>query len=94
MKSVHDQHILRKSFEVGQKVLLYNSRLHLFLGKLQVDGPNLLLFEMSHLMGQLKFKTSETEMFLKSMGHRLKPYLELEQGEIEYVDLRDPLPIE
>ena len=30
MKSVHDQFILSKSFNVGQKVLLYNSRLHLF----------------------------------------------------------------
>ena len=28
MKKVHDQNILRKSFTPGQKVLLYNSRLH------------------------------------------------------------------
>ena len=35
MKRVHDQSILRRSFEPGQKVLLYNSRLHLFLGKLK-----------------------------------------------------------
>ena len=35
MKSLHDQYILHKSFEVGQKVLLYNSQLHLFSGKLQ-----------------------------------------------------------
>ena len=31
----HDKHILRKSFEKGMKVLLYNSRLHLFPGKLR-----------------------------------------------------------
>jgi hypothetical protein len=35
MKKTHDQNILRRSFEVGQKVLLYNSRLHLFPGKLK-----------------------------------------------------------
>lgn len=35
MKRVHDQKILRKSFHPGQKVLLYNSRLHLFPGKLK-----------------------------------------------------------
>ena len=35
MKSVYDQHILHKSFEVGQKVILYNSRLHLFPEKIQ-----------------------------------------------------------
>jgi hypothetical protein len=34
MKKAHDQNILRRSFEVGQKVLLYNSHLHLFPGKL------------------------------------------------------------
>ena len=35
VKRVHDKNILRKSFEPGQKVLLYNSRLHLFPGKLR-----------------------------------------------------------
>ena len=34
MKYVHDRYILRKSFKVGQKVTLYNSRLYLFMGKL------------------------------------------------------------
>ncbi len=35
MKVFHDKNILRKSFEPSQKVLLYNSRLHLFPGKLR-----------------------------------------------------------
>jgi hypothetical protein len=35
MKKAHDQSILRRSFEPRQKVLLYNSRLHLFPGKLK-----------------------------------------------------------
>jgi hypothetical protein len=35
MKKVHDQNILRRFFEPGQKVLLYNSCLHLFPGKLR-----------------------------------------------------------
>jgi hypothetical protein len=35
MKVLNDKNILRKSFEPSQKVLLYNSRLHLFLGKLR-----------------------------------------------------------
>lgn len=35
MKKAHDQNILRRSFVPGQKVLLYNSRLHLFPGKLR-----------------------------------------------------------
>jgi len=38
---IHKARILRKTFDVGQKVLLYNSRLHLFPGKLRSrwSGP-------------------------------------------------------
>eukprot|EP00258_Populus_trichocarpa_P034346 XP_024450365.1 uncharacterized protein LOC112326507 [Populus trichocarpa] len=41
IKEFHDKKILRKTFDVGQKVLLYNSRLHLFPGKLRSrwSGP-------------------------------------------------------
>ena len=41
MKSWHDKHIVRKEFEPGQQVLLFNSRLKLFLGKLKSkwSGP-------------------------------------------------------
>ena len=35
VKIFHDKHIIRKTFVPGQKVLLYNSRLHLFPGKLK-----------------------------------------------------------
>ena len=36
VKIFHDKHIIRKTFVPGQKVLLYNSRLHLFSGKLKL----------------------------------------------------------
>ena len=35
MKAWHDKHIVRKEFEPGQKVWLFNSRLKLFSGKLK-----------------------------------------------------------
>ena len=35
MKAGHDKHFVRKEFEPGQRVLLFNSRLKLFLGKLK-----------------------------------------------------------
>ncbi|XP_024041924.1 uncharacterized protein LOC112099055 [Citrus clementina] len=40
-KAFHDKRIFQKTFEIGQKVLLYNSRLHLFSGKLKSkwSGP-------------------------------------------------------
>ncbi|CAN6446969.1 unnamed protein product [Victoria cruziana] len=41
MKAFHDKHIVRKSFEPGQRVWVYDSRLHLFPGKLKSrwEGP-------------------------------------------------------
>ena len=41
VKKWHDHRILRKEFKVGEIVLLYNSRLRLFLGKLRSrwSGP-------------------------------------------------------
>ncbi|XP_057491373.1 uncharacterized protein LOC130777106 [Actinidia eriantha] len=35
VRAFHDKNILRKTFEPNQKMLLYNSRLHLFPGKLR-----------------------------------------------------------
>ena len=35
MKRWHDQLISRKQFQKGQRVLLYDSKLHIFLGKLK-----------------------------------------------------------
>ena len=34
MKVFYDKQILRKSFTLGHKLLLYNSRMHLFRGNL------------------------------------------------------------
>ena len=35
MKACHDKHMVRKEFEPGQQVLLFNSRIKLCLGKLK-----------------------------------------------------------
>ena len=35
LKKWHDQMVVRKNFEKGDQVLLYDSKLHLFLGKLK-----------------------------------------------------------
>ena len=41
MKAWHNEHIARKEFEVGQRILLFNSRVKLFKGKLKSrwSGP-------------------------------------------------------
>ena len=68
-----DKHILRKSFEVGDEVLLFNSRLRLFPGKLRSrwSGP----FKISHVFpyGAVELENESGEKF-KVNGQRVKHY--------------------
>ena len=72
-RRLHDLKIKRKEFQTGQQVLLYNSRLRLFPGKLKSrwSGP----FEVVQVFpsGAVKPK-GETGEFLVN-GHRLKMYI-------------------
>ncbi|KAL0458292.1 UNVERIFIED_CONTAM: hypothetical protein Slati_0456400 [Sesamum latifolium] len=74
-KAFHNNFILRKQFDVGQKVLLYNSRLKLMPGKLRSRwiGP----FEVSNIFsyGAVEIKSFDTGKTFKVNGHRLKPFL-------------------
>ncbi|XP_071933609.1 uncharacterized protein [Coffea arabica] len=74
IKYWHDKHIIPKQFQVGQKVLLFNSRLRLFPGKLKSrwSGP----FEVTQVFpyGAVEVANSRNERF-KVNGQRLKPYL-------------------
>ena len=49
-KAWHDNHIMRKEFKAGQKVLLFNSQLKLFPGKLKSrwSGPFTVTQVFSH----------------------------------------------
>ena len=52
-KAWHDKHITRKEFTAGQQVLLFNSRLKLFPGKLKSrwSGP-FTVTKVFHMVGQ------------------------------------------
>lgn len=68
MKVFHD----KKTFESGQKVLLYNSRLHLFPGKLRSrsqGGLVLLWLKGFFLLEPLKLRTQGMVMCLKLMDN-------------------------
>ena len=56
MKKTHDQNILRRSFKPGQKVILYNSRLHLSKASSNLDGQAYLLFGQFFLMGPSRLR--------------------------------------
>ncbi|BBH06777.1 transposable element gene [Prunus dulcis] len=74
-KKWHDKHILKKEFYVGQSVLLYNSRLKLFPGKLRSrwSGPFTVLTVYPY--GTVEIKNDRDGTTFKVNGHRLKPYV-------------------
>ncbi|XP_050225511.1 uncharacterized protein LOC126674989 [Mercurialis annua] len=73
-KRWHDAHISPKTFEVGSYVLVYNSRLRLFPGKLKSrwSGPFKIRSVANH--GAIELENQGGETF-KVNGHRCKPYL-------------------
>jgi len=67
LKLVHDRMILRKDFTPTMKVLLYDSRLHLFLCKLNNTGQVLLLLFTYFLMVQLRYKILQLKLSKRLM---------------------------
>jgi len=94
MKRAHDQNILRRSFEPGQKVLLYNSRLHLFPGKLRSRWTGPFIVRLVFPYGTIEIEDPKNGMTFKVNGQRLKPFLELKSSEIETAPLEDPSYLE
>ena len=70
----HDQRILRREFEAVDQVLLFNSRLKLFLGKLKSKWSGPYIVVSSTTFGAVTLRTSDGEEF-KVNGKRLKHYL-------------------
>jgi len=73
-KLFHDKSIHRKIFVSGQKVLLYNSRLHLFSGKLRTrwSGPYIVQNVFSH--GAIEILDPKNGNKFTVNGQRLKPF--------------------
>ena len=91
-KAFHDKKISRKEFTVGQKVLLYQSRLRLFPGKLRSRwiGPFVITNLFPH--GAVEIQSLATFKVFKVNGHRLKPfYDDLQVKEVDKLDLAEPL---
>ena len=90
-KATHYKMISRKNFEVGQKILLFNTRLKLFPGKLSSRwvGPFIVTNVFPH--GAIEIKSLQTNKDFKVNGHLLKPYYERFQEHIvEEVELSEP----
>ena len=90
-KALHDKAILRKIFCIGQKVLLFHSRLKLFPGKLRSRwiGPFIVTNVFPH--GAVEIQSLHTDKIFKVNGHRLKPFYEgFQVNNVEEVTLAVP----
>ncbi|CAN6677320.1 unnamed protein product [Malus baccata var. baccata] len=72
----HDKMLRGKTFEIGQKVLLFNSRLRLFPGKLRSKWVGPFVVTNLFMHGAVQIKSLRTGQEFKVNGHRLKPYYE------------------
>jgi len=72
IKEFHDKRILRKTFDVGKKVLLYNSRLHLFPAKLRSRWSGPFIVKHVYPYGAFDIENPKNDNVFKVNGHRLK----------------------
>ena len=80
VKIYHDKKLLKKNFQPGQQVLLFNSRLRLFPGKLKSkwSGPFVIHEVMPH--GVVVLQDPVTKQLWTVNGSRLKHYF---SGDLE-----------
>ena len=82
-KKWHDQRILRREFRAGDQVLLFNSRLKLFPGKLKSKWSGPYTVVSSTTFGAVTLRDSNQEEF-KVNDQRLKHYLSREKEKEEH----------
>jgi len=88
IKEFHDKKILRKTFNVGQKVLLYYSRLHLFLGKLRSRWSGPFIVKHVYPNGACDIENPKNGNVFK-VGHHLKVYFDNFSVENDSIELGD-----
>ncbi|GJY14783.1 reverse transcriptase domain-containing protein [Tanacetum coccineum] len=72
-KNIHDSKIKNRVFNVGDRVLLFNSRLKIFSGKLKPRWTGPLTVAQVFLYGTIELSSTNGPNF-KVNGHRLKQY--------------------
>ena len=73
-KKWHDQMVARKNFQKRDKVLLYDSKLHIFMGKLRSRWISPFTIHQVYPNGAVELLSSNESQNFKVNGHRLKPY--------------------
>jgi hypothetical protein len=93
-KRWHDKRVKTKQFKSGDKVLLFNSCVHLFgHGKLHSkwEGPYLVLHAADHGVVTLQCDDGDT---FKANGQRLKLFLKPNPQDFKEVDVLDFLELQ
>ncbi|XP_057763339.1 uncharacterized protein LOC130983166 [Arachis stenosperma] len=93
VKAVHNKHIKRREFRLGDLVLLYNSRLRLMPGKLRSKWEGPYRVEKAEPYGVFHLSHPSGSNFIKVNGHRLKLYhgeKMKDNKELEIFLLEDP----
>ena len=90
LKRWHDQLISHKDFQKEQRVLLYDSKLHIFPGKLKSRWIGLFTIHQVHSNGVVELLNSNSTESFKVNGHHLKPFVEPFSRDKEEFILLDP----
>jgi hypothetical protein len=75
--------------DTGQKVLLYNSQLHLFPGKLRSRWSGPFIVKHVYPYGACDIENPKNDNVFKVNGHRLKAYFDNFPSENESIGLND-----
>ena len=92
-----DTHALCKTYEncqkvdTGQKVLLYNSRLHLFPEKLRSRWSGPFIVKHVYPYGACDIENPKNDIVFKVNGHCLKVYFDNFSVENDAIELGDPV---
>ncbi|RVW40135.1 Retrovirus-related Pol polyprotein from transposon 17.6 [Vitis vinifera] len=90
MKKWHDQLISNKEFQKGQRVLLYDTRLHIFPRKLKSRWIGPFIIHQVHINGVVELLNSNGKDTFRVNGYRLKPFMEPFKPKNEEINLLEP----
>nr|XP_016514221.1 PREDICTED: uncharacterized protein LOC107831022 [Nicotiana tabacum] len=80
MKMIHDRNIIERNFKLGDTVLLYNSRLRLFPGKLKSRWSGPFRVVAIHPTGAVKIAAENDSRTFRVNGHMLKHYVGMDKA--------------
>ncbi|XP_019439050.1 PREDICTED: uncharacterized protein LOC109344755 [Lupinus angustifolius] len=75
VKRYHDNKLVKRNFRPGQQVLLFNSRLRLFPGKLKSKWSGPFVIKEVKPYGAIELEDQGSKETWVVNGQRLKPYL-------------------